>query len=244
MNLNDISQEEFESIEAYLNGQLSDEDVMVFENRLKNEEGFASKVEDIKTILTGLETQVMKEQLDEFHDEMPNSQEDIITNEPKVKSLHWKRIAVAAVLIIGLGSFWLFNGNSNDRLYSNYFTPDPGLPTTMSSTANYEFYEAMVDYKQGDYNTAGQKWKVLLEAKPKSDTLNYFIGSALMADDKTNEAINHLKTVTESNDGAFKNEAYYYLGLAYLKSGNTDAAISALKKTNLPKAKDLLKKLD
>lgn len=244
MDFNGISQEEFESIEAYLTGQLSDEDVIVFEDRLKNEKGFASTVKDVKIVLTGLETQALKEQLDEFHNEMPNMQETILTNEPKVKSLHWKRIAVAAVLIIGLGSFWLFNGNSNDRLYSKYFSPDPGLPTAMSSTDNYEFYEAMVDYKQGNFNTAGAKWKILLEANPKSDTLNYFIGSALMADDKTSEAISYLNTVTEIDNGAFKNEAYYYLGLAHLKSDNTNAAISALKKTNLPKSKDLLKKLD
>ena len=244
MDLNDISQEEFESIEAYLNDQLSDEDLLVFEKRLNNEDGFSSKVEDIKTVLIGLETQALREELDKFHDELSNTQEETIANETPIRSLKWKRIEVAAVLIIGLGSFWLFNGNSNDRLYSKYFTPDPGLPTTMSSTDNYEFYEAMVDYKQGNFNTAGEKWKMLLEANPKSDTLNYFIGSALMADDRPDEAINHFNTVTEINDGAFKNDAYYYLGLAYLKSGNTDAAISALKKTNVPKSKDLLKKLD
>lgn len=244
MDLNEISQEEFESIEAYLNGQFSGNDLLIFENRIKTEKEFASKVEDIKTVLTGLETQALKEQLDEFHNELSNNQEETLANEAPIRSLSWKRLAVAAVLIIGLGSFWIFNGNSNDRLYSKYYTPDPGLPTTMSSSDNYQFYEAMVDYKQGNYSTATEKWKVLLEAKPKSDTLNYFIGSALMADKKVNDALNYFKTVTESKNVSFENEAYYYLGLANLKSGNVDEAIKALKKSNNPKSIDLLKRLD
>lgn len=244
MDLNDISQEEFERIEAYLNGMLSDEDLVVFENRLKNEDGLSTKVEDIKTVLSGLETQALKEQLNVFHEELSTKKQDEIINQPKVRTLNWKRIAVAAVLIIGLGSFWIFNGNSNQRLYAKYFSPDPGLPTTMSSNSNYEFYYAMVSYKKGDYKTAISKWEILHESKPKNDTLNYFIGSALMADKKVNEAISYFNNVTKQNDTTFKSEAFYYMGLAHLKSNDTKSAINALKQSNLPQSKDLLKKLN
>lgn len=241
-NSHHISQEEFEQIEAYLNGQLSNEDMHIFEKKIENKE-FKAKFEDIKTVLIGIETQTLKEQLNEFHKEFSSEQKPI-TQQVKVKTLHWKKIAIAAILVIGLGSFWIFNGNSNSRLYSEYFTPDPGLPTTMSSNANYEFYEAMVDYKQGNYNKATKKWKIMLATKPKSDTLNYFIGSALIADKKVNEAINFFKTVTELNNSSFKNEANYYLGLAQLKLNDPKAAIKSLKKANISNSKDLLKKLD
>ncbi|WP_299367737.1 hypothetical protein [Winogradskyella sp.] len=243
MDLRNISQEEFEIIEAYLTDTLSDEDSLKFEDRLKNEDGFATKVEDIRTVLTGIETQALKEQLDHFHHDL-STDKNKTTKKPKVKSLNWKRITVAAALIIAAGSFWFLNDNTNERLYAKYFTPDPGLPTTMGSNENYEFYEAMVSYKQGNYQDALNTWKNQLKTKTTNDTLNYFVGSALLAYKKENEAISYLLEVTKQANTTFKNEAFYYLGLAYLKANNKNEAINFLKKSDFTKAKDLLKKLN
>jgi tetratricopeptide (TPR) repeat protein len=244
MNLNDISQEEFENIEAYLNGQLLNDDLVAFENRLKNEDGFNAKVEDIKAVLTGLETQALKEQLNVFHDELPSEQNKTLTHQLKLRALNWKKIAVAALLIIGLGSFWLFNGNTNERLYSEYFSPDPGLPTTMSSNNNYEFYEAMVNYKQGDYKIAISKWEVLQEAKPNNDTLNYFIGVAHLANMNEKNAISFLENASKNSEFALVNDANYYLGLAYLKSGDIDKAKVCFENSTNDNTKALLSELN
>lgn len=244
MNLNDISQQEFESIEAYLSNELSNDDLLKFKNRLENDEKFASKVEDIKTILVGIEAQTLKEQLNVFHEELMSEEKSAEAPEVKVRAINWKRIAVAAVLIIGLGSFWLTNGNSNDRLYSEYFTPDPGLPTTMSSNDNYEFYEAMVDYKQGNYKTAIDKWEALRNSKPESDTLNYFIGVAHLAHKNEKNAISFLKTATENPEFALKDDAFHYLGLAHLKMGNIEDAIINFKKSSLKNSKEILNKIE
>ncbi len=244
MDINDISQEEFEKIEAYINGQLSSEDLLEFENRLKNENHLATKVEDIKIVLTGIETQAMKEQLNEFHKELASHQDKTIVNQPKVRRFNWRRIAVAAVLIIGLGSFWIFGGNSNERLYTKYFIPDPGLPTTMGNNDNYEFYEAMVDYKQGDYKGAISKWESLRNLKPQSDTLNYFIGVAHLASKNEKIAIPFLEDASKNPEFALKNDAHYYLGLAYLKNGNTKQAKVNLKKSSSENSKEILAKIE
>ncbi len=244
MNLNDISQEEFERIEAYLNGQLSKEDLIVFESRFKEEAGFKAKVEDIKTVLTGMETQALKEQLDIFHKDVSKMGNALIQEEVKVHSINWKRLLVAAVFIIAAGSFWFISGNSNERLYAKYFSPDPGLPTTMSSNSNYEFYEAMVDYKQGHYKTAITKWETLQDAKPNNDTLNYFIGVAYLANKKEENAISFLEESIKNSDFPLANDAYYYLGLAYLKEGNIEKAQANFKLSNIDNSKVLLSKLN
>ncbi|WP_296383682.1 tetratricopeptide repeat protein [Winogradskyella sp.] len=244
MNLNNISQKEFERIEAYLNGLLLDDDLTAFENILKKEDGFKAKVEDIKTVLTGIETQVLKEQLDIFHKDIEQTSNDNVSTDIKVRTLHWKKIAVAAALIIAAGSFWLISGDSNERLYSQYFTPDPGLPTTMSSTNNYEFYDAMVNYKQGDYKTAISKWEVLQKAKPNNDTINYFIGVAHLANKNEETAISFLENSIKNDEFPLVNDAYYYLGLAYLKEGNLEKAKANFKHSNIDNSKALLSKLN
>ena len=244
MDLNNISQDEFEKIEAYLNQKLSKEDLVIFKNRLTKEKGFKTKVNDIKTVLIGLETQALKEELDLFHKDIDHGKTESDTTESKVHSFNWKRLLVAAVLIIAAGSFWFLKDNSNERLYADYFTPDPGLPTTMSNNDNYEFYEAMVNYKQGDYKTAISKWEVLQKTKPNNDTLNYFIGVANMANKNETNAISFLENVTKNSEFTLVNDAYYYLGLAYLKVNKVDEAKANLLKSNTENSKALLSELN
>lgn len=244
MDLQHTSQEEFEHIEMYLNGKLEPTDLLKFEAKLDNENNFKTKVEDIKTVLSGIEIQALKEQLNQFHEDIEKKSTNSEIENIKVHSLNWKRLLVAAVLIIAASSFWFLNGNSNERLYSKYFTPDPGLPTTMSSTNNYEFYEAMVDYKQGNYKTAISKWEILQSSKPKNDTLNYFIGMAYLANKNERKAISFLEEATLNSEFVLINDANYYLGLAYLKEGDIDKAKGKLQNSNVDNSKVILSKLN
>lgn len=244
MDLKDISQEEFERIEAYLNHSLSEEEAVAFEKRLKNDKVFFEKVEDIKITMTGIETQALKEQLDTFHNQFTSKENNTTTFETKLRYLRWRRIAVAAVVIIAAGSLWFLNMNANERLYTEFYSPDPGLPTTMSSNDSYEFYNAMVSYKRGQYEKALKTWNNQLRTKVDNDTLNYFVGSALMANQQENKAIPYLQQVATQDNSVFKNEALYYLGLAYLKNDQKEEAVESLKASDMPNAKDLLEKLE
>lgn len=243
MDLQNITQEEFEHIEKYLNGNLEPLDLKQFEQRIHSEPEFKSKVEDIKTVLTGVETQALKEQLNIFHEDIDKVSTQPEKKHTKVHTLNWKRLLVAAALIIAAGSFWFLGGNPNERLYADYFKPDPGLPTTMSSSDNYDFYEAMVNYKQGDYKTAIAKWETLQQAKPNNDTLNYFIGVAYLANKNEEIAIPFLEGVAQNSKFALINDTYYYLGLAYLKADNVEKAKASLRKSNTENSKALLSEL-
>ena len=113
----------------------------------------------------------------------------------------------------------------------------------MSSNTNFEFYDAMVNYKQGDYKVAIKKWTALLENNAVNDTLNYFLGMAYLANKNEKVAIPLFKTVTKNRNSYFKNDAYYYLGLAYLKSGNVQLAKKNLTFSTLDNSKSLLSEL-
>lgn len=240
---NNITQEEFEHIEAYLNHQLKDDALLLFEKRLENEVGFKAKVEVIETIILGIETQALKEQLNQFHESIDTPTDSEINKVVNIRSSNWKYLSVAAAFVIALTGFWFFSGSSNDRLYADYFTVDPGLPTTMSSNSNYEFYHTMVTYKQGDYGKAIAAWQTQLLKKPENDTLNYFIGVAKLANKNEKDAISYLKKVSEAQASAFKNDAYFYLGLAYLKLNQNEQAIAALKQSSIPESEALIQKL-
>ncbi|MDN3494058.1 tetratricopeptide repeat protein [Winogradskyella bathintestinalis] len=244
MNLPHLSQNEFEQIEKYLNGWLDDSDLHDFDQRLNNDSDFKTKVEELKITIMGIEAQTLKEQLNKFHNDIESHNIKHNVNDSKIYNFNWKRLVIAATLVIAAGSFWIISGNLNNQLYSKYFTPDPGLPTTMSSSDNYKFYEAMVDYKQGNYNTAISKWERLQNIKINNDTLNYFIGVAHLANQKEHNAISFLEKVTKNSEFALVNDAYYYLGLAYLKSNDLDKAKSNLQHSTIDNSKALLSELN
>lgn len=239
-----ISEEVLETIERYLNGNLSSQELKDF-NRLMNlDEDFRQQVEDVRTMLFGIEAQSLKEQLNEFHEELPKTKIVKRSPEERVRFLKYSRIAAAAALVIALGSIWFFSTPHNEKLYAKYFTPDPGLPTTMSTTNNFDFYDAMVNYKHGDYQDAIAKWKVLSEKKPENDTINYFLGVAYLANKNATEAIPFLENAAEAPDSfTFLNDTYYYLGLAYLKEGNIELAKKNLSLSENKNAKEIVLKL-
>ena len=214
-----------------------------FKQLLELDDEFKTKVEDIKTMLLGIENQSLKEQLDEFHKDLPKTKVKK-PKDKKVRYLYYSKFAAAAALIIAVGSIWFFSTPQNEKLYTKHFKPDPGLPTTMSSTDNFEFYDGMVSYKHGDYDIAIEKWKTLNETNPENDTLNYFLGVAFLANKNVPDAIPYLENAADAEDNfAFLNDAYYYLGLAYMKEGNIELAKKNLSLSETDTSKLIFSKL-
>lgn len=140
--------------------------------------------------------------------------------------VYWAAACAAAVLVI---VFFTQNTKSSpERLFAKHFSPDPGLPTTMSSTKQYDFYDGMVNYKLEEYQIALKKWEPLLKQHPKNDTLNYFVGVAYLALGNSEKALPYLNTVLNETTGIFKEDAVHYKIMALLKEGKNTEAIKLL----------------
>ena len=237
-----ITQEELELIEKFISQELSSTDMRNTQRRIDEDKEFASKVKEVKAMVLGIESQGLVDAMDSFHKDMENEQ---LTSKPtKVIDFKWYKILVAAILIVAIGSYWFVAGNYNERLYNSHFSPDPGLPTTMSTTENYEFEKAMVDYKQGKYSLAITQWETLQLKDKTNDTLSYFIGVSHLANKNENEAIKYLSSIVSNSEFVFNSDAYFYLGLAYLKADDTENATVAFKQSVREEAGIILKELE
>lgn len=240
-----MSQELYERIEKYLLGQIEGIEKEQFERELATSETLQNAVEEQKMICQAIEEETLRDTMQEIHSRVFG--ED--TEKENVRSL-WKKPVLKYGIAASLGILFLVGGYTlsrkrinNQDLYASYFTPDPGLPTTMSTTQDFDFYEAMVTYKQGDYTQALEKWEGLLKTKPNNDTLNYFIGVAHLANDEETEAITFLQWTTDHQKSVFLSDAFYYLGLAYLKQNNTEKALYFLEKSEHRTSKKLISEL-
>jgi tetratricopeptide (TPR) repeat protein len=239
-NNNNITQNLLERIERYHTNAMTPEERLEFEKELQTDPNFKTQVEEVRKLMVGIETQALKEQLNEFHkgitDHKPNQSLKFIST-PILK------YAAVAIVLIAIGNYCFFGTPSHEKLFNQYFKPDPGLPTAMGSTENYDFYDAMVNYKRGDYKIAISKWEKIHQTKPENDTINYFMGLALLSDNNVEKAIPYLTKTANDTESKFNNDANFYLGLAYLKSNDKDAAITYFKRDTSEKSKELLDKL-
>ncbi|MEO0573403.1 MAG: hypothetical protein AAF039_17000, partial [Bacteroidota bacterium] len=159
-----LSQEQQEEFERFLLNQMELEEETAFTKKLENSASLKKQFEQFKTLFQVIEEEALRKQMNKFHEGVEEK------GMAKKSNFSKYRIAAGVTILISAG-IWFFNRPSeNERLFQEYFTPDPGLPTVMGSDDNFEFYDAMVDYKQGNYSISIEKWEKLLEKKPENDT--------------------------------------------------------------------------
>ena len=244
MNRNlDISSETLTQIEDYLLGNLSAEERQALAASLADDINLQEKVEQVKLMTMGIQEIALAERMQEFHASLP-----LATTEPaKIRGISiMKRWMVAAsvLVVMSVGGWFVYkNLHQNQQLYADYFKPDPGLITAMSSTDNYVFDKAMVDYKTGNYSKSIATWKELQQNNPNSDTLNYFLGVASLAEDKSADAILYLQKVIPLKQSYFIKDAYWYIGLAMIKENRLTEALSFIHQSDHPDKEVLMEKL-
>lgn len=207
----------FEKIEAYIQGQLTPEEREHFEASLAANEDLAAEVALQQQLIHSIETESLRQLLEQIHEEN-------FAKETPVVSIRRQRffpyMAVAASLSLLVIGWWYFTSQQSSpaALYSAYFSPAAGLPTTLSYTRNAQFSEGMISYKLGEYAEAREWWKPLLEADPANDTLNFYMGVASLAEEQADSAIEYLNNVEENTFSVYRMDAQWYLALAYLQN--------------------------
>ena len=206
--------ENFEQIERFLLGRMTPEERRAFEIQLSTDEDLRKEKEDLEIMIIGLESKGLKDKLQGRKiGESTSIKEDKPT---KTIYLTLRNLSIAASFIGIIVCSWYFLKPSADpyqELYASSFSPDPGLPTPMSETDNYTFYDAMVDYKMEKYELAISKWSQM-EGSIGSDTLNYYLGMAHLNNSNLGEAEAILKSIPASS--SFADLAKWYLVKIYL----------------------------
>lgn len=225
--------------DKYLRNQLTDSERLRFEQKLTEDVLFKTDFEKHRAFTNHLHDAFFKEELNQIH-------QNVIVKKSKTKyRLLIPAIAASIALLLGV-FFWQEYTHSSSYLYQSYYTPDPGLPTVMGKiTSNYEFNNAMVDYKMGDYKKALQTWNTLLKKEPQNDTLQYFTAMAHMNLGNFKSAETQLEILKNNNNSAFYKESKWFLALLYLKADNKQRALELLQ--SLPKSQQtekLIKQLN
>lgn len=220
---------------------MTPEQAAAFSARLNTDVQLQQKTDEVKLLLLGVKEAVLEERLSKFHSHIVSG-DKTLKKTGRIIPFNRKWMAAASVFAIVSLSVWWFitKEDKYEKVYAAFYTQDPGLITAMGSSEDYTFEKAMVEYKEGNYAKAIEAWASLKTKQPQSDTLNYFLGVAYLAIDKTDTAKALLSAVAGNSNKPFYKEASWYLGLILLKDGGREKALALIRQSGNSKSNDLI----
>lgn len=239
----DILPEEFDLIEKYLGKSLSEEEATAFEQKLQTDPVWKEKLNEVSLLMLGIKETALKEKLAGFHQTITATHP---TKKGTLRSMTrvWM-VAASCLILLSIGLWWYRDReNKYDKLYTTYYQPDPGLPTTMSVAGNYLFDKGMVAYKSGAYQEAANTWQALLTAMPGNDSLHYYLGMARLALQHPDMALKLLQPLADDPQKPFSKEACWYAGLLLIKNEKPAEAAVLIRRSGHPNSKKLLEELN
>jgi TolA-binding protein len=152
-------------------------------------------------------------------------------DEPKKsynRKLFVRYISLSAAALIGVFIIirTLLPASNPEDLFDSYYKPFEAVSPVTRSVNNSEsdiYSSAINSYKTGNYQAAVAGFGVVLSKDPLSGQTGFLLGLSQLALENYSMAISLLSDVAKGS-GEYGKEAKWYLGLAYLKTGNNQKA--------------------
>ncbi len=198
--------------ECYVLDKMNTDERRAFESEMADNAALKHAVEDIRKSVAAIRVGGMAKDLEAIHKRRSRF----------VKRSYRINPGIAAAIIVAMGMLiWLIaRPNYNEKLFAEYVTTEPGLPVPMSATTDYDFYDAMVDYKMEDYSVALEKWRAMYDENSYNDTLSYFLASAYFNTGKYEEALPLYEEITDPS--VFYDRSLWYRALIFVRTGRNE----------------------
>jgi TolA-binding protein len=150
-------------------------------------------------------------------------------NKKSQKKIISARFALPAAAAI-IGAFFLIKlllpSNDPDKLFEKYYEPLSAISAVTRSadaTLMNSYASAIESYKNKNYLAAAAGFSDVISKDPQNTSSRFFMGITQMALGNYEQSKSFLKEVISRQDEYIK-EARWYLGLAYLKTGDSEKA--------------------
>jgi hypothetical protein len=227
-------------IEAYLDGNLGNEERRSLEERSAGDEEFRGLIKLHKEVNESIRDKdlhlfhnlIKKIQFNYFKTESHSSLDPQSTRlKPWRKNL--LRIAAAIILIIGTGVIlkYSFVGNVNpEKLYNQFYTAyDADGVMRSAQTERTLLEDALFSYGHKDYTAALEKLEIIIAGDQTNYVAWFYKGLTCMETNTMEEAIYAFRTIPSSWNSPFIEHRDWYLALALLHDEKLEEAASAFR---------------
>ena len=212
-------------IDAWLNGELSEEEQNIFEERLNHEPGLLAKLEEQQQYQLALKVALRQEEKEALRQYLPD-----ISLSPKKKLWNsWPLYAGVAAVFLTLIAFWLSNRNTQPdyvQIAQAALEPYPMVnpraleeaPDSLRSLAN----EA---YLNGRFEDAARYFQQL--TRPDRIVIYFYLGNCQLQLGQYEAARKSFESALQSIN--LQEQTEWYIALSYLLEGNVDEALPSLR---------------
>jgi FimV-like protein len=234
-----------ELIDKFITNSLNEEEQKIFDDLMANDEDFQKEVRLVENL----------QKVAEFEDDAETRQliaDFEASHHPKPNKFNRKIWLVAASIALLAVLTYIFTDSKVDSqlLFAENFKPYQNVvhPIVRSAEQADLKTEAFKAYENGAYKRALELFDLLHRDTGEPFYL-FYKANALLALNRPEEAITAFKNHLKTKDTLVE-KTYWYLAMAYLKSGDTDMARKSLQEVvskdvyKADKAKVLLDKLE
>jgi TolA-binding protein len=137
-------------------------------------------------------------------------------------------LPAAAVISVFIGLRILLPATNPDRLFNLYYEPLKAvspITRTIEPDQQVSYIQAIEKFNAGDYQGAAIGFSDAIRKDNTDITPRFFLGITQLALENYDHSINLLSEVAH-HPGIYNKESQWYLGLAYLKTGDTGKALA------------------
>lgn len=178
------------TIDRYIMGQMSPSEREDFERLLSEDTELREQVELESLMADGILAANLREQMQSLSTESKdeNSGGRIVS----LNRFRWVGVAASIALLAVI--FWQTREGSSIPGFEGVYSADAGLPVAMGEVEDRQFAEAMVAYKDGEYQTAAIAFSNLCESQTIADACFYY-AQTLIQNQKWSEARSQLSAI-------------------------------------------------
>lgn len=219
-------------IENYLDGELSDEELLRFNNELNTNKQLGEELQfhkDIYEAISREDEMELRRKLGNIVSEYDKRKINI----PKKTLSYVLAASVAIMILAGCLYMALMPGMLADqRLFSMYYEPyeKAGNIRSASDALNDALEIGMNKYDNKNYQEAEEIFKNILVHDGKNMLVRLYAGICHLELENYDKAVESFNIIIDDGDNLFVENAEWYLALGYLKNSKTEKAKAQLEK--------------
>jgi len=217
-----------EWIDAYLLDRLSDSEKQEFEAALQSDPELKKELEEAEVLKEGIEASGREEQKERLR-----ALEQELTEENREAQKHnglwWVGRIAAAILLLLVPVYFFINSTQKvdpKEIYASHFELYPVLESGVVRGEENEtaMAEGLDAYQRANYEVAIEELSAAVNESEKPESVQFYLALSHLTSDAPKEAIPLLEELSKKESFKLKEQAKWYLGLAFLKNNQPDEA--------------------
>ena len=210
-----------EYIDDYFSGELSGEDLRLFDQRVTDDPVFAGDLAFYISSMDAIKTGVVEDRKQRFREIYEQSKK-----QPQVKPVRTLMPFLAAAAVIGLISviiFVFYPVSKPDQLADNYISKNLAVLSVSMAGNSDSLQTALSAYNQGKLNESRAIFESLSKSHPSDNKIKEYAGIVSLRLADYDQALRHFRELAALN--LYANPGKFYVALTLLKrNGHGDVA--------------------